>query len=404
MRGCFVTGTDTGVGKTVLAAAIVAALRARGVDVAAFKPVVTGLDEPEPGRPADHELLGAAAGATPESVAPLRFGPPVSPHLAAELAGVEIEPGGLVAGARAAGARAEALVVEGVGGLLVPLAPDFSVRDLAAALGLPVVVAARPGLGTISHTLLTVEAARAAGLDVRAVVLTPWPDAPSPMLRSNRETIARLGAIDVATLPEVGTDVEGLAAAGAALPVERWLGDARPARKVPRTGPDLRGERVLLRAPVEADIPALAAVMATPEVGRWWMGETEALTRERVLEGEEDVTTWVVLVGDDLIGMVQAWEETEPEYRHAGIDIALHPAWHGRGLGAETVRTLARHLIDDRGHHRITIDPAAANERAIRSNERVCFQPVGDMREYERGADGTWHDGLLMDLLAAELR
>jgi dethiobiotin synthetase len=421
VRGCFVTGTDTGVGKTVLAAAIVATLRARGVDVAAFKPVVTGLDEPEPGRPADHELLGAAAGAAPEAVAPLRFGPPVSPHLAAELAGVEIEPDGLVAGARAAGTRAEALVVEGVGGLLVPLAPDFSVRDLAVALGLPVVIAARPGLGTISHTLLTLEAARAAGLDARAVVLTPWPDAPSPMLHSNRETIARLGAVEVAALPEVGTDVEDLAAAGAALPVERWLGDAAPAaggasaaaggtgaqvgaRSRPLTGPDLRGERVVLRAPVEADIPALAAVMATPEVGRWWMGETEALTRERVLEGEEGITTWVVLVGDDLIGMVQAWEQTEPEYRHAGIDIALHAAWHGQGLGAETVRTVARHLIDDRGHHRITIDPAAANERAIRSYERVGFRPVGVMREYERGADGTWHDGLLMDLLAAELR
>jgi aminoglycoside 6'-N-acetyltransferase len=161
---------------------------------------------------------------------------------------------------------------------------------------------------------------------------------------------------------------------------------------------------VRLRAPTEADIPALAAVMATPEVGRWWMGETEELTRERVLEGEEDITTWVVLVGDDLIGMVQAWEETEPEYRHAGIDIALHPDWHGQGLGAETVRTLARHLVDNRGHHRLTIDPAAANERAIRSYERVGFRPVGVMRRYERGADGTWHDGLLMDLLATELR
>jgi dethiobiotin synthetase len=422
VRGCFVTGTDTGVGKTVLAAAVAAALRARGVDVAAFKPVVTGLDEPEPGRPADHELLGAAAGAAPESVAPLRFGPPVSPHLAAELAGVAIEPDGLVAGARAVGARAEALVVEGVGGLLVPLAPDHTVRDLAVALGLPLVVAARPGLGTINHTLLTLEAARAAGLDVRGVVLTPWPATPSMMQTSNRETIARHGAVEVATLPKVGTGVEELSAAGAALPVERWLGDAAPAgapgaagaagaaaapraaRRGPLAGPDLRGERVLLRAPVEADIPALAAVMATPEVGRWWMGETEATTRERVLEGEEDVTTWVVLVGDDLIGMVQAWEQTEPEYRHAGIDIALHPAWHGRGLGAETVRTVARHLIDDRGHHRLTIDPAAANERAIRSYERVGFRPVGVMREYERGADGTWHEGLLMDLLAAELR
>ncbi|MEA2384937.1 MAG: dethiobiotin synthetase [Solirubrobacteraceae bacterium] len=224
MRGCFVTGTDTGVGKTVLAAALAAALRARGVRVGAYKPVVTGIDEPEPGRPADHELLGAAAGVPPDSVAPLRFGPPVSPHLAAELAGTAIDPAELVAAARAAGAAADALVVEGVGGLLVPLTPEFTIRDLAVALGLPVVIAARPGLGTISHTLLTIEAARGAGLDVRAVVLTPWPDEPSAMEHSNRATIARMAGVDVRTLPAVGTGVDELAAAGAALPVADWLG------------------------------------------------------------------------------------------------------------------------------------------------------------------------------------
>jgi dethiobiotin synthetase len=224
VRGCFVTGTDTGVGKTVLAAALVAALRAGGVRVAAHKPVVTGLDEPEPGRPADHELLGAAAGMVPEAVAPLLFGPPVSPHLAAELAGTAIDPAAVVAAARVSAEGAEALVVEGVGGLLVPLAPRWTIRDLAAALGLPVVVAARPGLGTISHTLLTVEAARAAGLDVRAVVLTPWPEDPTVMQRSNRETIAALAGVGVWTLPEVGVDVAALAAAGARLPAAEWLG------------------------------------------------------------------------------------------------------------------------------------------------------------------------------------
>jgi len=465
VRGCFVTGTDTGVGKTVLAAAIAAALHARGVRVAAFKPVVTGIDEPEPGRPADHELLGAVTGLTPSAVAPLRFGPAVSPHLAAELAGTAIEPAGLIAAAVRAGAAAEVLVVEGVGGLLVPISADFSIRDLAVALDLPVVVAARPGLGTISHTLLTVEAARAAGLDVRAVVLTPWPARPSVMERSNRETIARMARVEVATLPSAGVGPADLAAAGAALPVDAWLGEggavaggatpagaartgvaagpaetgtrapgaaAQPAappsqaaaapacaaappaaeaaaapptaRRTPCVGPVLRGERVILRSPVEADIPRLAAIMATPEVGRWWMGETEELTRTRVLAGEEDTTIWVVLADGEIIGMVQAWEETEPEYRHGGIDIALHPDRHGRGLGADTVRTVARHLIDERGHHRITIDPAAANTAAIRSYERVGFRPVGVMRQYERGDDGTWHDGLLMDLLAAELR
>jgi dethiobiotin synthetase len=224
VRGCFVTGTDTGVGKTVLAAALVAALRASGMRVAAHKPVVTGLAEPEPGRPADHELLGAAAGVAPEAVAPLRFGPGVSPHLAAALAGTEIDPDAVVAAARAAADGAEAVVVEGVGGLLVPIAPGWTVRDLAVALRLPLVVAARPGLGTISHTLLTVEAARAAGIDVRAVVLTPWPEEPTVMQRSNRETIAAAGEVAVCTLPAVGLDMADLAAAGARLPVHEWLG------------------------------------------------------------------------------------------------------------------------------------------------------------------------------------
>jgi dethiobiotin synthetase len=224
VRGCFVTGTDTGVGKSVLAAALVAALRASGVRVAAHKPVLTGLDEPEPGRPADHELLGAAAGMAPEAVAPLRFGPAVSPHLAAALAGTAIEPDAVVARARAAAAGADAVVVEGVGGLLVPIAPDWTVRDLAVALRLPVVVAARPGLGTISHTLLTLEVARAAELDVRAVVLTPWPDEPTVMQRSNRETIAALAHVPVHALPEVGLDVDDLAAVGAGLPAAEWLG------------------------------------------------------------------------------------------------------------------------------------------------------------------------------------
>jgi dethiobiotin synthetase len=223
VRGCFVTGTDTGVGKTVVAAAIAAALRAAGEPVAVFKPVVTGTDEPEPGRPMDHELLAAAAGADPEAVAPRRFGPPVSPHLAAELAGAPIEPAELVAAARAAAAGGRILVTAGVGGLLVPLTPGYTVRDLAVDLGLGIVIAARPGLGTISHSLLTIEAARAAGLDVRAVVLTPWPAQPSAMESSNRATIAALGRVEVATLPRVGTEPEELARAGAALRYAGWL-------------------------------------------------------------------------------------------------------------------------------------------------------------------------------------
>jgi dethiobiotin synthetase len=208
LRGCFVTGTDTGAGKTV---------------VAAFKPVVTGLAEPAGAWPADHELLAAASGARPQDVCATTFGPPVSPHLAADLAGEELSLDALAAAARAAAADADVLVVEGVGGLLVPLTPHHDVRDLAMALGLPLVVAARPGLGTINHSLLTLAAARAAGLDVRSIVLTPWPGAPSVMERSNRETIAARGGVAVATLPEVTPAVEDLARAGARLPVREWL-------------------------------------------------------------------------------------------------------------------------------------------------------------------------------------
>jgi dethiobiotin synthetase len=229
VRGLFVTGTDTGVGKTVVAGAIAAALRARGERVAAYKPVVTGLDEdPEPGWPRDHELLAAAAGVAAETVAPHRFGPPVSPHLAAELAGVELDIEALVVAASAAAAEAGAsvLVVEGVGGLLVPLTPEHTVRDLAAALGFRLVVAARPGLGTISHTLLTLEAARAAGLEVAGVVMTPWPAEPPAMFESNRATVARLGAVDVSTLPLLPDgSPPSLAAGGAALPLSAWLGE-----------------------------------------------------------------------------------------------------------------------------------------------------------------------------------
>jgi dethiobiotin synthetase len=219
LRGVFVTGTDTGVGKSVVAAAVCAALAARGERVAAFKPAVSGLDE-EPGEFGhDHELLASVASAaqSPEDVAPWRFGPPVSPHHAAELAGELIEPAQLVERARVH----ELLVCEGVGGLLVPITPGYLVRDLAIDLELPVVVVARTGLGTINHTLLTVEAARAAGLSVAGVVMTPWPDEPTEMEHSNRETIERLGDVRVSGLARTAPD--GLAAAGASLPLQDWL-------------------------------------------------------------------------------------------------------------------------------------------------------------------------------------
>lgn len=221
MRGLFVTGTDTEVGKTIVAAAVCAALVARGERVAAFKPVVTGLDEPAGEWPPDHELLALATGQAPDDVARYRFGPPLSPHFAAELAGAAVEPPDLLEHARTAGAAADALICEGVGGLLVPLTPGYLVRDLAVELALPVVVAARPGLGTINHTLLTIEAARAAGLRVAGVALTPWPDDPAPIERSNRATIERLSGVPVSGLPP--TDPGSLARAGRTLPLDDWL-------------------------------------------------------------------------------------------------------------------------------------------------------------------------------------
>ena len=200
MRGVFVTGTGTEVGKTVLAAAIARSMAATGARVKVFKPAVTGLDQD--GEP-DHALLRRASGSaqSDDEIAPYRFEPPVSPHLAAELVGEPIDPERLVTAARGAAAGADFLVCEGVGGLLVPLTLGYLVRDFARELGLPTVIAAGPGLGTINHTLLTVEAARAVGLEARLVVLTPWPDDPGAVERSNRNAIERLG--------EIRTDVLG---------------------------------------------------------------------------------------------------------------------------------------------------------------------------------------------------
>lgn len=225
MRGLFVTGTDTGVGKTVLAASIVAALAGSGNRVRALKPVITGLhEESEPDWPPDHELLARAAGCRADEVAVIKYGPPVSPHLAAQLAGRPIEPAQLRTAVAAAADEGETVIVEGVGGLLVPLADGYDVRALASDLGLPVLLAARPGLGTINHTLLTLEAARRAGLRVAAVVLTPWPGRPSTLELSNRATIERLGDIGVSTLPVIRRADPGLLrAAGERLPLSTWL-------------------------------------------------------------------------------------------------------------------------------------------------------------------------------------
>ena len=156
---------------------------------------MSGLDELDGAEP-DHELLRRAAGSaqSDDEIAPYRYGPAVSPHLAAEMAGEEIDPSGAASSAAQRAAKgADVLVAEGVGGFLVPLTGGYLVRDFARDLGLPVVIVASPGLGTINHTLLTVEAVRGAGLEVRAVVLNPWPAEPDAMELSNRDTIERTG-------------------------------------------------------------------------------------------------------------------------------------------------------------------------------------------------------------------
>jgi aminoglycoside 6'-N-acetyltransferase len=162
----------------------------------------------------------------------------------------------------------------------------------------------------------------------------------------------------------------------------------------------LRGERVALR-PLEAgDLAAVYATVREPEVARWWGAYDADGIRDELYAA--DVTTFAIEVDGAFAGFVMCSEELDPQYRHAGIDIALAAAYQDRGYGSEAIRVLARHLFGERGHHRLTIDPAVANERAIRAYARVGFRPVGVMRDYERGLDGTWHDGLLMDLLAHE--
>ena len=162
------------------------------------------------------------------------------------------------------------------------------------------------------------------------------------------------------------------------------------------TLPVLRGERLVLRPAVPDDAEAVHAIVHEPEVAPWWGSSTLEEVRDD-LEG-----TYVVVVEDEVAGWLHVHEETDPEYPSVAFDIALTTRLHGRGYGREALRVVIRHFIA-RGHHRFTIDPAVANERAIRSYAAVGFKPVGVMREVERAPDGSWRDGLLMDLLAREL-
>lgn len=164
----------------------------------------------------------------------------------------------------------------------------------------------------------------------------------------------------------------------------------------------LEGDHVRLRPLAPEDTDRLVEIGAEPEIARWWPDITVEELRAKA-EGRDEVTAFAVEHRGDVIGLVQFAEEENEEYRHAKIDLFLTTGVHGRGLGRDTVRTLARWLIEERGHHRITIDPALANEKAVRCYEAVGFRRVGVLRRYWRGPDGAWHDGLLLDLLAEEL-
>lgn len=168
-------------------------------------------------------------------------------------------------------------------------------------------------------------------------------------------------------------------------------------------GTILSGARVTLRPATVDDVKALAAIRSTPEVYERWRGGDDLTAAVAEDLDEPDVQTFAIEYAGHVAGAIQWGAETDPDYRHASIDIYLDPAVHGRGVGTDAVRTLAHHLIHEHGYHRLVIDPAADNSAAIRCYAKVGFRPVGVLRQYELGPDGTWHDGLLMDLLAEEL-
>jgi aminoglycoside 6'-N-acetyltransferase len=165
----------------------------------------------------------------------------------------------------------------------------------------------------------------------------------------------------------------------------------------------LEGASVRLRPPTQADIPELARIRRTPEVHRHWRGGDDMVAAVEEDLAEPDSTPFVIEREGRVVGWIQYEAEEQPDYRHASMDIYVDPAVHGRGIGTDALRTLVRHLIVDHGHHRLVIDPAADNAVAIRCYSKVGFRPVGIQRQAERGNDGTWHDSLLMDLLADEL-
>jgi len=166
---------------------------------------------------------------------------------------------------------------------------------------------------------------------------------------------------------------------------------------------ELRGPRLTLRHPTTADADALTAILGEPEVAHWWPGFDRRRVLDELIADRDAEEPFVIELDGRIVGYIQVAEELEADFYHAGIDLFLTTSAQGRGLGPEAIRVLAADLIDRRGHHRLIIDPVAENVRAIAAYARVGFRPVGRLRQYQRMADGTWADALLMELLAHEL-
>jgi aminoglycoside 6'-N-acetyltransferase len=182
------------------------------------------------------------------------------------------------------------------------------------------------------------------------------------------------------------------------------MGQMEPeSRRYPIDRPNLlQGRNVVLRPLRANDVEQISKIQSEPSIARWWGPPDEAqLLREAA--GSEDAKPFAIENAGELVGLIQYYEENGPDFRHAGLDIFVATHVQGCGLGTDAVRALASYLIDERGHHRLVIDPAAQNAAAIHTYEKIGFRAVGLMREYWRSPDGSWQDGLLMDLLAREL-
>jgi aminoglycoside 6'-N-acetyltransferase len=160
---------------------------------------------------------------------------------------------------------------------------------------------------------------------------------------------------------------------------------------------------VVLRGIDAADAEPLAAILVEPAVAAWWGRWDVERVRTSLLDEDPDETIFTIEHDGEVAGALIVTEEAEPDFHHASIDLFLRTASQGQGLGPDAIRAAAIWLLDERGHHRLTIDPASANERAVRAYSRLGFRPVGTMRQYQRLIDGIWVDALLMDLIGDEL-